>query len=295
MVPRRGVVWVCLGFLTCLFGFSTWAAESETVGILDNLFLEAGGGIKKPIGEDSTWFGTGGFNWGIPLTPNSDGLGLGFQAGADVSPREDDTEWDATMGFFGRNFRLGDEQLAGAALVDYHRTAIHNNLWAVRPIIGTTVGARNEVGVVGVIGVNRESSTSSDGITVTTIRQETLDSAEMFFNHYWSETLATELALGYQFSHIDEVLFRGQIVYGITQYVDMSVGGEVNGNGNYACGAKVSFHFGGIGRHDSLNNIYAWRKQDFYTPFPKRGAESLSSRPVFKSVAPAGGGGGGGI
>ncbi len=289
---------MCFGVLTCLFSSTVWAVESETVSILDNLFLEAGGGVKRPAGDLTTAFGSVGFNWGIPLTPNSEGIGLGVQIGGDYSPRRGDDEWNGTAGFFGRNLKLGDEQVAGAVLVDYQRTTLHSSLWAVRPIAGITIGARDEVGVTGSIGVNRDGTTIFNGTTVTTIRQEIPDSAEAFFNHYWNEKMATELAVGYQFSHIDEVTVRGQLVYGITRYVDLSVGGEINGDGNYACGARVSYHFGGLGRHDSLNNIYAWRKQDFYTPFPKRGAGvgggggGLSSGSVPTSSFGPGGGSG---
>jgi len=296
MLLRRGVVWSCVILLACLSGFSTRATDDEAVGFLDNLFLEAGGGVKKPAGDQTTGFGSVGFNWGIPLTPSSDGIGLGVQVGGDFSLRRDDDEWNATAGLFGRNLKVGDEQLAGAVLADYQHTTLRNDLWSVRPILVMTVGAKDEVGLEGVIGINRQSSTRFDGIAVTTVRQETPDSAEAFYNHYWNEKLATELAAGYQFSGINEVLFRGQIVYGITPAIDMAVGGEVNGDGNYSCGGRVSFHFGGISRHDSLNNIYAWQKKDFYTPFPKRGAGSgggggLSSRPVFTSVITGGGSG----
>lgn len=293
---RRGVVWVCFGVLTCLFSSTVRAAEGDTVSILDNLFLEAGGGLKRSPDDLKTGFGSVGFNWGIPLTPNSEGIGLGFQIGGDFSPRRGDDEWNGTAGFFGRNLKLGDEQVAGAVLVDYQHTTLGNNLWAVRPIAGITLGAKDEVGLSGVIGVNREGSTTFNGTTVTTIRQETPSSAEVFFNHYWTEKMATELAVGYQFSHINEVMVRGQIVYGLCRYVDLSVGGEINGDGNYSCGARVSFHFGGLGRHDSINNIYAWKKQDFYTPFPKRGAGvgggggAFGSSPA--STSSFGGGGG---
>ena len=295
---RQGLVWVWFLMFASLLTVPGRAAETENVSILDNLFLEAGGGWKRAIDDETTGFGAFGFNWGIPLTPRSEGVAFGLQVGGDFTVREGDDEWNGTAGLFARNLKLGDEQVAGAVLMDYQRTTMDNNLWAVRPILGITLGPRDEIGAMGVIGVNRESSTKFDGTTLTKTTQESPDTAEVFFNHSWTEALMTELAVGYQFSEVDEVMVRGQIVYGITRYIDLSVGGEINGDGNYACGARVSFNFGGTGRHDSINNIYAWKKQDFYTPFPKRaanaggGSGAFGSSPASQSVT---GGGSGGI
>src|SRR5206468_7984644 len=120
----------------------------------------AGAGVEKPVGEDSTSYGLFGANWGIPLTqPRStssgqaDNVALGLQLAGSVKFREDDPELNGTFGGFGRNFKTFESQRgAFAFLLDYRRTAFHNDLWDVRPILGTTVSAQDAVGVEGVAG-----------------------------------------------------------------------------------------------------------------------------------------------
>jgi|SRR5579862_6384842 len=71
--------------------------RQPALGILDNLYLNAGAGIEEPPGEDSTFFGTVGADWALPLTP-PDGVALGLQAGGNVKARDDDPEFNATSG-----------------------------------------------------------------------------------------------------------------------------------------------------------------------------------------------------
>lgn len=291
-MQRRGMVYLLCALLGSALPIGARADGPDSVSFLDNLFLHASGGGKKPAGDDSTPFGSVGWNWGIPLTPNSEGIAIGVQAGGDVTFVEHNEEWDATAGVFARNLRLGEEQVAAAVLMDYQHTAIGNDLFAVRPVLGITLGARDEIGLSGTIALNRRTKT----ITITTIREEAAYTSEAFFNHFWSESLATELAAGYQYYPISEPFVRGQVVWGITQYVDLALAGAVNAAGNYSCGLRMSFNFGGTGRHDTLNNIYARTKKDNYTPFPKREyggpMGGLNNGPVATSI---GGGGGGGF
>jgi hypothetical protein len=222
-------------------------------------------------------------------------VGLGLQVGADFSAREDDPEWAATLGPFARNIgSFGEEHAAIALLFDYLRTAQHNNLWAARPIVGTTIGDRDALGLTGTISLNNVSQTRLAGSLVTTTSQRVPDSFEAFWNREWSERANTEFAAGCQFSGVDEAVFRGELVYGITSSVDISVGGAVNTAGNYVCGISMSYHFSDLGRHDSIHNIHASGKPEFYTPFPKRGPTGVGGfggRTAISSFGPGGGGG----
>jgi hypothetical protein len=271
------------------------ANGEEHAGLADNLFIDLTGGVDKPSGEESDGFGSIGANWGIPVNPGADGLALGLQLGGDAGLRDHIAEWDATVGPFARNFKVfGEQQGALAVLFDYLQTAQHNDLWAVRPIVGTTVCARDAVGLTGSAGLNEASKATVTITTATINRQELADYFEAFWNHNWNDRVDTEFATGYQFGGVDEALFRGEIVWGITPNADVSVGGIINTAGNYVCSVSISYHFGGIGRHDTLHNIYVHQQQDFYTPFPKRGAVSLDPRTAGTSFGPGGGGGFGG-
>ena len=147
---------------------------AEHVGIADNLFLNAGAGVEKPVGEDSTPYGLFGANWGIPLT-QPDNVALGLQLGGNVKFREDDPELNGTLGGFARNFKTFESrQGAFGLLLDYRRTAFHNDLWDVRPILGTTVSEKDAVGIEGVAGVSREHG------------QEIIDQFTTFWTRDWN-------------------------------------------------------------------------------------------------------------
>jgi hypothetical protein len=259
-----------------LAGFSALADEANrgeaarvdqpaSVGVLDNLYLNAGAGIENSSGEDSTFFGSVGADWGIPLTP-PEGVAFGLQVGGSVKARDDDPELNATFGGFGRNFRtFQDQQGAVGLLFDYQRTAFHNNIWDFRPIIGTTISPRDALGLEGVAGLNTDNG------------QEMTSEFTFFWTRDWTDTISSELGWGYQFSDVDEVLFRGRVAFGLSPNVDIGVGGDVNGDGDYALGAFVSYHFGGTGRHAALHNI-GGSGAALYTPFPDANFPDLEHR-----------------
>ena len=271
---RRGVVWCCYVFSFCLLSYGAFADGEEHAKLFDNLFLDLTGGLEKPTGEDSTWFGSFGANWGIPLNPDSQGMALGLQFGGDLKEREDDPEYDATAGMFARNFKtFNDQQGAIALLADYRYTSLHNNLVSLRPIIGTTISPTDAIGLTGVAGLDNESSTSGGRM----VREEAIDRAEAFWNREWDGNIATELSAGYQFSNVDAGLFGGQIVYGITMHCDIAIGGEINTDGNYALGISASYNIGGTGRHATLHNI-GGSGPGLFTPFPKRSFPAMMHR-----------------
>jgi hypothetical protein len=261
---KTGFRWLLIVFLTGgVASIRTLADEANppvnppptTPELIDNFYLDASVGGERPPGEDSTAFGTFGFNWGIPLT-QPEQVAFGLQLGADIKPRDDDPEFNVTFGGFARNFRtFRDQQGAFAALIDYRRTAFHNDLWAFRPIIGTTISPQDALGFELELGFNTD-----DG-------QRIADAFDVFWTRDWTEILSTEFGIGYEFSHVDEGLFRGRAAYGVTRSVDLWCGGDVNTAGDYAAGVGVSYHFGGTGRHAALHNI-GGSGNGLYTPFP---------------------------
>jgi hypothetical protein len=273
MTFRWGVVWVGCAVALCLSGRDV-KAEDATGAVFDNLFLDVSAGFEAPTGEDTTGYGSMGFNWGIPLQIFTDDFAAGLQAGGDIKLREDNAEYDATFGAFVRDLHLrSDEQAAVALLVDYRRTAQHSDLWSLRPVIGTTLSDADGVGLTGVIGLNSETRT----VGATTIRQEAIDRIEAFWNHAWNEKTHTEFSAGYQFSHVDEALFGSQVVYGLTPHLDLAAGGEVNTRGDYSLGVVMSYNFGGTGRHATLHNL-GGHGRGLYTPFPKRSFPAMMNR-----------------
>ncbi|HVM60656.1 MAG TPA: hypothetical protein VMV72_07285 [Verrucomicrobiae bacterium] len=235
------------------------------VGVVDNLFINGAAGVEGPPGEGSTGFGLLGANWGIPLT-QPDGVALGLQLAASGKLRDNDPEGNFTFGGFGRNFpTLADQQGAAALLVDYQRTALHHDVWDLRPIIGTTVTRQDGVGAEGVAQLNTDRG------------QSMVSEFTFFWTRDWADDLATEFGLGYQFSHVDEALLRGRLAVGVTSYIDMGIGGDLNTNGDYAFGVTASYHFGGTGRHAFLHNI-GGSGAGLYTPFPDASFPSILHR-----------------
>lgn len=239
---------------------------AEPVAWHENLFLEAGAGWQEAPGEDSTGWTRLGFNLGLPLNDESDGVAWGAQAGGDVTFREDNPEWSHTVGMFARRLAsFGNEEAAAAALFDYTRTAWRNDVWAFRPVLGTTLSDRDAVGVTAVIGLNDDEEAQGE----STVCQECADRVELFWNRDWNADLASELGVGYQFGDVDETLFNAVVVYAVTDAWDVAGHGTINTTGDYVIGVQVSFHFGQTRRHDLLHNIDGEAAARF-TPFPKR-------------------------
>ncbi len=241
-------------------------SAAEPVAWPDNLFLNARAGFEKPTGEDSTGFAALGFNWGIPLNAESDGVAWGAQVGGDLTFREDNPEWNQTLGLFCRKVpAVGDNEAAAAALFDYTHTAFHNDVWAFRPVLGTTLGKQDAIGVTAVIELNEDSSSQG----AAGFCQECEDRLEFFWNRDWDEKLASEWGVGYQFGEVDETIFNWVMAYSISPAWDVAALGSINTAGNYDIGGRVSFHFGATSRHDVIHNIDGAGKARF-TPFPKQ-------------------------
>jgi hypothetical protein len=69
----------------------------------------------------------------------------------------------------------------------------------------------------------------------------------------------------------------------------------VDTDGSYMVGIRMSFHFGGLGRHDTLHNIYSWGQQEHFTPFPKLLGVGTGGLGSGGRVTGSIGGGGGGV
>src|SRR5688572_8037157 len=150
-----------LGAVALIFGFAGNASTQEKeIRYSDNLFLDAGGGFEDyPFADDAQGFGQVGFNWGAPLTKPSGGAVLGLQIGADVKVSEEHPAWNATGGLFSRDLpSFGSDQAAGALLVDYQHTFAGNDLIALRPIVGSTVGDLGSLGGTASIGIKDDET-----------------------------------------------------------------------------------------------------------------------------------------
>jgi hypothetical protein len=261
--PKRNLF--VLMFLAAAIG--SLPAPAEEGKWTDNLFLDGAGGFEKPTGEDSTAFGSIGVNLGLPILPNQDhnGVAWGLQLGGDIKFREDNPEYDITVGVFARNLVVRDQQAAVAMLMDYRHSAYHHDIFALRPIAGITLTKQDSIALTGVIGLNDDKEEFDNRI----IRVETTDRIQAIWTREWTDRITTEFSGGYQFSDVDEGFGGAQIVYGLNKHMDVAVGGEINGNGNYSAGITFSYHVGGLGRHASVHNIRS-SGAGFYTPFPKR-------------------------
>src|SRR3989441_7219358 len=196
-------------------------ADELPVNLFDNFYLQTGLGLERQQGEDATGFGTFGANWTIPLAPPNP-VALGVQLGGSAKLREDDAEWNATIGGLGRGFStFDDRQGAAALLVDYRRTASHSDLWALRPILGTTISARDALSIEGVAGLNEKR------------RERINDSFTTFWTRGWSERLDTEFGAGYEFRRVRGAQFRVRAAIGLAPSVDLWCGADANLHGNY--------------------------------------------------------------
>ncbi|HLE57241.1 MAG TPA: hypothetical protein VJB15_09170, partial [Rhodothermia bacterium] len=266
---RRIQLWCVLCLAVATAGQT---AESDENRLIDNLYLDGSVGAETSAGEDTTGLGTAGFNWGIPLGNGERGPSLGLQVGADVKVSEKHPGWNATLGGFSRDLpSVFSQRSALAVLVDYEHTFIGNDLWAFRPVIGSTAGEKDALGFTGSVGLNDDSEIhdSTRLGPAGPVREEMIDRIEGFWNRDWTRHLSTELSVGYQLGDIDELFFAPQVAYGVTQHIDVGVGAQINADGNYTAAFTSSYHFGGTGKHETIHNIRGSGKS-LYTPFPKR-------------------------
>lgn len=84
------------------------------------------------------------------------------------------------------------------------------------------------------------------------------------------------------------LFFCAKAAYGITPNFGVTVGGQVNTDGAYLVGVDASYHFGGTGRHASIDNVSGTGK-GLYTPFPRHSL--LDPFHVITGSTVAGGGG----
>jgi len=241
------------------------SAEDLQATMLDNFYLNAGGDIETPISEGSTGFGTSGANWGIPLA-QPDNVALGLQLGGGENLRAYDPEWDGTIGAFGRNLAsFGQQKGAAAVLFDYRQTLSQDDSWAVRPILGTTISAKDALGVEGVAPLNEQRG------------QKANNSLTTFWTRGWNERIGTEFGAGYEFRSVKGALLRARVAMALTPSTDFWWGGDANVNGSYAVGMGVTYYFGDKRRYASLHNI-GGSTTDLYAPFPTSDYPALLSR-----------------
>ena len=135
----------------------------------------------------------------------------------------------------------------------------------MRPIVGTTISAKDALGLEGVAALNEQHG------------QRANNSLTTFWTRGWSERLGTELGAGYEFRNVKGALLRARFAMGLTRATDLWCGGDANLNGSYAVGMGVSYYFGDARRHASLHNI-GGSTADLYTPFPSADYPALLYR-----------------
>ncbi len=240
------------------------AAEARPAEPTDNLFLAVAGGGKELPGDDPTGFGVAGFNWGIPVNHDSapDEVGVGLQVGADYTVREGRDEWGATAGLFARRWpSFGAQEAAAALLVDYFRLARRADVFALRPILGTTISDHDAVGVTGTIPLRDDERDAACA--------ECLEQVLAFWTREWSADLVTELSAGLQGSEVDEGVIAAYLAQSLDPSWDVTIGGEINTEAAYVVGVRFSYHFGGLRRHDSIHHVRG-RDAARFTPWPRR-------------------------
>ena len=227
-----------------------------------NLFVDVTNAALDDPGESSTYAGSVGANYTVPIAPRHL---VALQLGGDLTFREDNPEFDVTGGGFARGLSLTDDIEAGAALlVDYRHTQRDAALFAARPTGGVDLGENDAVGVQGVIPLNDDTvrRRATERITQRITRR-----ADVFWGHRWNETLWTEISGGFQFGDVDSPIFGGQIAYAIHPAVNLAGIGEINLDGDFAAGVSIVFDLGKSGQASTLRRFGS---SAGLTPFPKR-------------------------
>jgi hypothetical protein len=128
---------------------------------------------------------------------------------------------------FARNWAVRNQQAAVAMLVDYRHSSHHHDIVALRTIAGITITKQDSIALAGVIGLNDDKEEFDNRI----IRLEATDRIQAIWTREWTDRITTEFSGGYQFSDVDEGFGGAQIVYGLNNYMDVALGGEINGDG----------------------------------------------------------------
>lgn len=230
--------------------------EPPSIGLLDNFFLKAGVGAER-TGDSSEGFGVVGVNWGIPLTP-PEGIAVGLQLGGNTLFEEDEISGSATVGAFTRHVpTYQDQHGAAAVLFDYYRTESSEDLWAVRPIIGTTISRRDALGLEAVASLNKQG------------RQRVANSLTTFWNRGWSERFGTEFGVGYEIKRVDASIFRVRAAMKVSPKVDLWCGADVNSGANFVVGIGLTYRCTDGRVHATLTNI-GGDGRDLHVPFPTK-------------------------
>src|SRR5690606_9530645 len=190
--------------------------------------------------------------------------------GADLKFGDEHPEYNVTGGAFSRNLpSFGAEQTAAALLFDYQHTYSGNDLFALRPVLGTTVGQLGSLGGLASIGLNDDDTRGGtrDGSDLT--EEEAVDRVDGFWNRKLNERLTAELIVGYQLGDGEEEYFAPQLALELTDAIDLGAGPHVHTAGDYAATFGFSFHFGQTGRHEWVHNVDG-QGTTLYTPFPKQ-------------------------
>ncbi len=268
---RRGIL---AGMVLLAMCGIVWAQEeaapapAEAVASgpgIDNLFIEAGGGVMMPDGEDPTPLGYVAANFGYPVL---DQYGLGGQVGAKLTARNEDPDFLLSAGMLQRGVDLGSTNGAWSMQLMYQRTWEQADLFIVKPTLGVDIDKSNYLALTGVWGLNDRTVGPGGSIT-----QQPTDQALLMWGSMWDDVVTTEIGAGYEFQDVDSMLIAAHAGYQLSNVTNVNFTGVMDFEGNYCYGVSFGFDLGGNRRNATLNNITK-RDANDYTPFP------LGSLPV---------------
>ena len=220
---------------------SAVASEYGVSSLASNLYVTAGAGVARCGGQTALFEGAG-LAVGIPVAKLNNGVVIGAQLGGDLTLNQVDSRaiigGDATAGLFARNIAVWQgHQIAGAALFDYSYTPGYNNLVSFRPVVGTTLTAKDEAFLTASVALVKD-----DGVGIN----NTIGAG---WTRNWTDSIATQARVGYAFNPTDEPMGGASVEYRLTKNISVVLAGDVNGNRDYV--ASINFVIGGKGQSGS--------------------------------------------
>ena len=243
------------------------AAEQKPAAETLNLFVDTGGGLMLPDGEDSTPLYYAAINYALPAIPE---YGVGGQIGGKFTLRDNDPDWLAQAGLFQRGVDYGFAEGAWSLQGVYQNTWLKADLLSLKPTFGFELDESNSLAVTGIWGIREETVGRFAGGKVV---QQTVDTAMLLWGASWNDALRTEVGAGYEFQDVDSVLLGLHAGYTLNDMTSVILTYSFDFEDNYYAAAGLSFDLGEKGRNATFNNISVVGN-NAYTPFP------LGSLPV---------------
>ena len=230
---KRSIVAAVMAVVAAMFvAGSVMANDYSPSALLSNTQASVSAGAAHSGGV-TAMFESAGLAVGLPVTVVK-GAVIGAQVGGDVALQECAGNHPiigaATIGVFARNLKLENTQLAAAVLLSYDRTALHNNLLSIEPIVGATLSSKDEIGFTGLTGTRSEGG------------EKVTDTVDAFWTRNWNNRLSTKALAGYEFGDIRQVEGGLSAEYRLTPKISVVASTKINGERDYT--ASLSFVFG---------------------------------------------------